>query len=134
MRIIDWSSDVCSSDLSFFQGVIANRLSSQIHRLAGAERVLSYSSHEANLSKRQGKMALRPVLVCSDARGHRSGFAGKRRRCISIQPLAPDRMSLARLSTACGGGDGLKVMSLYPKTLSRKIERASCRESGCPYV
>src|SRR3546814_19924728 len=103
MRISDWSSDVCSSDLlnvfdrdriaileaqqifeqhlhgkgqarniaqlrrSFFQGVIANRLPSHIHRLAGAERVLSYSSHEANLSKRQGKMAFRPVLVCSDA-------------------------------------------------------------------
>src|SRR3546814_14976741 len=40
---------------SFFQGVIANRLSSQIHRLAGAERVLSYTSHESNLSKLPGK-------------------------------------------------------------------------------
>src|SRR3546814_18391927 len=106
MRIIDWSSDVCSSDLSFFQGVIANRLSSQLHRLAGAERVLSYSSHEANLTKRQGKMALRTVLVCSDARGNRYGFAGKRRRCISIQPLAAARMRLGLLRKAGGGWEG----------------------------
>src|SRR3546814_20733229 len=71
MRISDWSSDVCSSDLSFF---VVNEIHRPIHFIHDEERVI-YCAREAYVTFTSGRIG-EPQKTLSDSTGYRRFQAG----------------------------------------------------------
>src|SRR3546814_7823803 len=125
MRISDWSSDVCSSDLPFaFADELIATAGTWVERRAGhGEDLAALVAGEARGDQRAG--ALRR-LDHHDAQGE----AGN-------QPVAA--REVARLRDGAErhlGGDGAVAAALGVeiRVLRRKIGRASCRERVGQYV
>src|SRR3546814_12282603 len=109
MRISDWSSDVCSSDL----GLRRNQVDDAAGRVAAIERPLRPAQH---LDAFQVEKFLLEKAVVDQARiveRHRETWiAGRRNR------LCADAVDRAVMSTDVGFGDG-------------QIGRTSCGERVC---
>src|SRR3546814_15921607 len=105
MRISDWSSDVCSSDLEF--GALFHIISHavRVHRtlLPGREQSAPTIAHDGRIAR------------C---------FAAQR----PFQLLLDVRMQLALM---CGPPQGSRLVRNF---LQKEIGRASCRERVCQYV
>src|SRR3546814_10481712 len=106
MRISDWSSDVCSSDLAWQQRVSSRHM--------GALGVLS-----PHITTRRGYLCVMVAEV----------------ECIAVRELCtavvqPDRLQGARFVVA----DWCLLPRTTPdwSPLGREIGRASCRERLCP--
>src|SRR3546814_19742434 len=115
MRISDWSSDVCSSDLA---DLVARYLGIRPFRRGDLALALNLAAQAAEYTDR-GEPIVRALMVClkgerfilpSGDTLERAGLAGRAR---------------ARQAAAAAIVAGLSSAEL-------KIGRASCRESVCP--
>src|SRR3546814_14500001 len=104
MRISDWSSDVCSSDLLIATGGRSRRLTIPGSELQGIHAIRSY----------EDMAAFRPDLLQSN---HLAIIGGG---YIGLETAAVARSM------------GLEVPLIQRS--ARQIGRASCRESVCQYV
>src|SRR3546814_15039070 len=121
MRISDWSSDVCSSDLQRPHGAIGNKVPA----------ALTKSRHAASPCSEQGRKTLTPAegtLGSSAARGSRS---------LLVVPIpgAGQFKASCFVTVSCRNST---ILFLAAKRIAapppRKIGRASCRERVCQYV
>src|SRR3546814_2073539 len=107
MRISDWSSDVCSSDLLGRNGLVAAAEQDHgIHRLR-RDHLLNVHRHE---------------IAIEHAGRIEEGLAERDRRKLDRQPAGRDDAALRRL-------DQFREMPM-----AVEIGRASCRERECQYV
>src|SRR3546814_17809339 len=115
MRISDWSSDVCSSDLSAgFAREIVRLLSNDGERRRLSER--AYARGRTMIWPRAAEAALDQIDAAIAAKPRRLAPARH-----ALTPLAPSLAAVERMSDATG-------------MLQHGIGRATCRESGGQYV
>src|SRR3546814_14175397 len=114
MRISDWSSDVCSSDLIFatldaeqFQQCFVKWVASLTGTCAEVIAIDGKTSRRSH-DKAGGKAAIHMV----------SAFAARQR--LVLGQVKIDEKS--------------NEITAIPRLLAMKIGRASCRERGCQYV
>src|SRR3546814_18366672 len=120
MRISDWSSDVCSSDLDWFK--FGKPVASRI-----------VDRHVRSESYTPGQVF---ALVRWVANDH-----GTIRSSLDIVRAVGRGEAYTTLAQVDPGGDILLAVSVWPKVAQvfRQIDaiaigRASCRERGCQYV
>src|SRR3546814_16749390 len=113
MRISDWSSDVCSSDLTGLNYVFGKRL---LMPLIGADAFSAWSQWSKLAHASISWVLMAGVLIML---------------VVWIKDNLPDRYDLAWLKA--GGGMFDKSNKTHPPATRFKIGRASCRARGCQY-
>src|SRR3546814_6379053 len=112
MRISDWSSDVCSSDLDALRGGIGLVGADDIDRALGAVEAEAHARADRDLALGWG----------------RGQFGGGGAR-VPIAQFALTRLGFGRI-----GGERLFDSLHLVADQAKKIGRASCRERVCQYV
>src|SRR3546814_18627070 len=117
MRISDWSSDVCSSDLQDWteHKALWDRLDAIKARIP-AMTLVTTAQHKGADAIGAAWAAARGVPLVAFRLNRKLGNRAAFERNRSIQRLLPDEAGI------CEGRDG------------QTIGRASCRERVCPYV
>src|SRR3546814_8389202 len=110
MRISDWSSDVCSSDLHLLEG-------------------LSALAHDvAEILDRQ------PVRKQGRIEGHVLGVLREGRRRVEDSTRSPYRGAHVLADVRCSRSGVVALVENDDRILVDQIGRASCRERVCQYV
>src|SRR3546814_15534371 len=124
MRISDWSSDVCSSDLTHAFAVLIG---------VGATTVHAYLA-EAAIADRQARGLFGELSLADCRQRFRKAIGDGLLKIMA-------KMGIAVISSYRGGYNfeavGLSralVNDLFPGMPAQKIGRASGRERVCPYV
>src|SRR3546814_12716097 len=115
MRISDWSSDVCSSDLAMMRERNASSFTSELH-----------------ITYQRELMEGDPIRVTTQL----LGFDAKRCHFVQCMYHAGDGYLASTLEWLLLYIDmTARRVTVMPEDLQRhQIGRASCRERGCPYV
>src|SRR3546814_12097766 len=135
MRISDWSSDVCSSDLSFSRaaealGVSPSALSQLVRGFEGrvGVRLLQRTTRSVALTE-AGEMLFRRVRPAVSELGDAIGQVRRTRN----RPAGTLRVHVFRSAADSFLEPMLPAfMAAYPEVV--QIGRASCRERVCQYV
>src|SRR3546814_4761833 len=109
MRISDWSSDVCSSDLGTYQAIEATRLSGGGAVIVADEMV----------ARDQLRLARHGCYAKLSSAAALTGLE----LLLKDEVISPDE-TVALIATSNG----------YKELASDEIGRASCRERVCQYV
>src|SRR3546814_14081159 len=122
MRISDWSSDVCSSDL--WEVSLVNEMLTQME---GHDGIFIASTNQIDALD---KAALRrfDIKIGFGALRPNKAWELLRRQCAVLGIGEPE----AELEQYMGRLNGL-VPGDFATVARRKIGRASCREGGCQY-
>src|SRR3546814_14682419 len=147
MRISDWSSDVCSSDLAVGQndGPVDAGVGSGDHDVISALRLERHVVTERpqqfrRPSARAKHDPLRPYRPGVGANGADTAAARLKADDVALDdPSAAtpevaghgQRLPVGTQGHALLGGEDGDLITPAPQ---RQIGSASCRESGCPYV
>src|SRR3546814_20726894 len=113
MRISDWSSDVCSSDLSYLSRIALSTDSGHGLKLCIEKDI--YGRRGENAARRQGRAA----VACLVRQSGPSGYDGTLSRTLSELWFPHRRIAVATAD--------------HRYRPARPIGRASCRASGCKY-
>src|SRR3546814_20859859 len=117
MRISDWSSDVCSSDLS---------------AILFARSIGDPASVEQRAELRLSRAAL-DAITPNGANDLEAAFAADRPLIAEARDgRTTDAIRAMRLAADMRGDPTLRASEFVQRW--RKTGRSSCRESGCPYV
>src|SRR3546814_2599529 len=126
MRISDWSSDVCSSDLA------AAMASAQRQTLADIEiLVVDDASTDGTLAVAQ-RLAAGDLRVSVISGGRNRGPAGARNLGLAV--AAGEWIALLDADDAFEPERLARLVPLARQCGADKIGRASCRERVCQYV
>src|SRR3546814_17724917 len=140
MRISDWSSDVCSSDL--FQPW-PKELVEHAYFLKGETDPASLAGTVVRNTITAGQPVTQGALVKPGDRGFLAAALGPGMRAVTFPVSAKtavagfvfpgDRVDLVLMQDVACGGDGpaLKVSETVMRNLLVQMGRASCRESWC---
>src|SRR3546814_11147753 len=129
MRISDWSSDVCSSDLSSIRRVIAR------DEAPGSERAPRNSGDILDLRDEQADVPEAETAEAEELVSTSSADAARQSLEALSAAITPASAAPAPAKPVPGGRTMEEVVidALRPMR-TEQIGRASCRERGCKYV
>src|SRR3546814_12611266 len=140
MRISDWSSDVCSSDLStlldLFSQVLGGSATSRLDKRLVHEDQLVDSIGTANWSSQLGGSFFINAMVKKDVDEKKveAVIDEELQRLLADGPTA-DELAQAKTMFRAGFIRGVeRIGGFGGKADVLEIGRAACRERVCPYV
>src|SRR3546814_10415342 len=117
MRISDWSSDVCSSDLTIF------------------DLISSYGQIRARARPAKHIVARRPGMTLEEARERVGRLVGVSMDWTILESFLPEGTNPAlRKSALASSFVAALELARQGRVNIRQIGRASCRERVCQYV